>query len=433
MKIMLKGLNIPESIAQYQGETILRLAEKLLGGSHLPDWIDEELAASLYYAFYLPLPEVYEHEESTMKTEVLTSLVESPSFWRVKPKTVVDRLVSIIASASIIEKLVRNLPRSDSDGTLDSGGEERVKSQVARAVTIALKHAEKDARIAKDIETLIASSIAGRTSELAFEDVLEKILYLSRKTDIERILEKLRGIKLPNYLARRTSEHRRGWIEGIEIGGDPERIHPSQLALPDEVFYILLAESKLLLYRRVFPLEEGPIYVLLDKSGSMQGSKIDWARAVAVALFQRAIRESRKFYIRFFDALPHELQKLSPYSRPIQTLNILEYLGTVKASGGTDITRAIATAIADFESGKVRNTADLILITDGEDKLSENVLQGILRRVKVRLHTVMIGGDNNSLRKVSHSYMTAKTLGGGELIKVIDNVEKFRAVKHRKF
>ncbi len=430
MNILVKGVKIPQTVAEYHGETVLRLANKLLGNTATPEWIDAELAASLYYAFYLPIPEVERDNRNPAKTSILESVLDSPNFWRIKPRTVVDRLVSMVASASFLEKLVRNLPKSDST---TSGKDELDKAgnleNLRRAVATALRQAEKDSKIAKDLEAIITTSIAGSTSELAFEDVLEEVLLLARKTDIEKVLEKLNGVKLPDYLAKRTEAFTKGWIEGIEIGGDLERVHPSQLALPDDVFYLLLAESKLLLYRRVFPLREGPIYVILDKSGSMQGAKIDWARAVAIALFQRSVREGRRYYVRFFDALPHELQMTPSYPKPRNVLKILEYLGTVKAGGGTDITRAIATAVSDIEMGKVKATSDLILITDGEDKLSDTVLSGLLKRVKIRLHTIMIGGDNPSLKRVSTSYMTIKTLSKRDLVKVIDVIEKSRAVE----
>ncbi len=427
MRILVKGVTIPETIAEYQGEVILKLAGKLLGAQSFPDWIDKELAASIYYLFYLPFPQVEKESRNPLKLSLVSNLIESPSFWKIKPRTVIDRLVSIVASASLIEKIVRNLPKQGNARSEMRENDQELGDSLSRALSLALRQVEKDTRTAKEIETLVTSTIPGSTSELAFEDILEEMLYLSRKTDIAKILEKLSGVKLPNYIARKTSRYPKGWIEGVELGGDPERIHHSQLALPDELFYLLLAESRLLLYRRVFPLEEGPLYVLLDKSGSMQGAKIDWARAVTLALYQRAVREGRRFYARFFDALPHDLQESPPYPEARHVLRLLEYLGTVKAGGGTDITRALATAVSDIESGRSREVADIVLITDGEDKLSVNVLRGIIRRIPVRLHTVMIGGDNPSLRRVSESYMTARQLGEGDLVRVVDNIEKARA------
>lgn len=425
MKLLVKAPEIPGVVAEYHGELIVRLVGKLLGGSSLPDWMDPQLAASIYYAFYLPIP-ILDAEvgkgESSLKEAIIRAVVEDAGFWRVKPKTVVDRVTSLVASASLLERVIRSLPKDG--GKSGMGGEAEASDMVRRAVSAALQQAEKDAETAKRIESLISNSMIGNTSELAFEDVLESMLNLARKTDVSRVLEKLEGIKMPALFARKTSRFTKGWIEGVELGGDLERVHPSQLALPDEAFYLLYAESRLLLYRRVFTSYEGPLYVLLDKSGSMSGSKIDWARAVAIALFQAALRERRPFYVRFFDAMPHSLLSIRGRPKPRSVVELLEYLGTVKAGGGTDITRALAAAASDIEGRRVKKASEVVLITDGEDKLSESIVSEILSRARMNLHTVMIGGDNKSLKTVSASYMRVAKLSGGELLRVVDMVGK---------
>ncbi len=420
MMVYIAGVRAPGEISRYQGKTVLRLAGKLLGKTPVPDWIDEALAASVYYAFYVPIPLVNAPREAPREAvAVLTALVEEAGFWRVKPRTVADRIASMVAAASFIERVVRNLPRQPRGG---SGG--GLEDELRRAVARSLARVEEDARLAKSIQSIMYSSVPGNTSELAFEDVLETILRLARETDISRVLEKVSGIKLPARVLTRYERFTRGWSDGVEFGGDVERIHYTQLVLPEEVFYVLLAESKLLLQRRVLPLTDGPVYVLLDKSGSMTGSKIDWARAVAVALYQRSLRARRHFYARFFDALPHDLLYVGSSPRPMDALRLLEYLGTVKSGGGTDITRALATAVSDIEKGRVSKRSDIILITDGEDRLSANILSGILARVRARLHTVMIKGENETLRAVSDTYHVVRHLDDKELIEVVEGVRE---------
>ena len=441
MKLLVETGNISEVVVEYQGSLVIRLVQKLLGSLSQPEWLDTELAASIYYSFYLPLPRAShsetkdDDEVSRVKSIIVRSILDDAGFWRVKPQTVVDRMTSLVASASILERVIRNMPRSLTSQDLNSEDKNSIGEHVKRAVSLALQQAEIDSKLAKSVESLVNSALAGNTSELAFEDVLEAILYLARRTDVAKVFEKLSGVKIPSRFARRTERFPKGWIEGIELGSDVERLHPTQLALPDEVFYTLYAESKLLLYKRVFNLQEGPIYVLLDKSGSMAGSKIDWARAVAIALFQAALRENRPFYVRFFDAVPHSLMSTGRRARPRDVVRLLEYLGTVKASGGTDITRAIAVAVDDIggrEGGM--GDVDIVLITDGEDRLSISVLNSIIFRNKVRIHTIMIGGDNPSLKAISTSYMSAVRLSSEEVLKVVDSIERSpREAKPYKF
>jgi len=419
---LIKGVEAPRTVLEYQGSLILRLARKLLDNRQMPEWIDESFAVDVYYAFYIPIPVARPVPGvSPERLAVIQGLVEDARFWRIKPYTVIDRMASIVAAASFIDRLVRQLPSQSRGRSRGSGpGQERLSEAVSKA----LEQAEKDVKIAKNIESIVYGSTAGNTSELAFENVIDAIMRLARKTDISRVLDKLSGIKIPSNIIINTERFTRGWIDGVEYGSDLERIHYTSLALPDEVFYPLLAESRLLLYRKVMSLHEGPVYVLLDKSGSMVGEKIDWARAVAVALFQRAVKSSRPFYARFFDATPHSLLAIGTRPKPKDVVTMLEYLANVRAGGGTDITRALVAASEDVQKSRVARNTDFVLITDGEDKLSYHVLSSIIDNARNRLHTIMIMGHNDTLKEVSTTYMRVEELGDRELLRVVEMVER---------
>ncbi len=432
--IAISGLRLPKQVIEYYGDTVLSMASKLIDESRIPEWIDKLFAAEVYYAFYLPIPTLAPAENiDSLRLAVLKVMLEESSFWRVKPQTSLDRITSLVASASFIERIARLLPRSLASqlGDNNAGGGTGYNNVVRRAVEEALARAAKDAKTAKNLASIVYSSLPGSTSELAFEDVLERILLLSRNTDISKVLDKISGVKIPGVKSRTVSRYSRGWIEGVEIGSDVERIHYSMFALPDELFYALLAESRLLLYRKVVESVRGPVYVLMDKSGSMSGTKIDWARAVAVALMIKSIKERRGFYARFFDASPHDLLYVKPTPKPKMIIEAMEHLANVRAGGGTDITRALVAATTDISRRRVKQGTDIVLITDGEDSLSAHVIEELVKGVKARLHTVMIGGDNETLRQVSDSYMKAVRLDEREMLKVVDFV-KVREAQHHK-
>jgi len=418
---IIRGVSAPNTILEYQGGLVLRLARKLLDNRQVPDWVDEAFAVDVYYAFFVPIP-VARPQPGVLRERVavIQSLLDDARFWRVKPHTVVDRMASIVAAASFIDRLVRQLPRHGHSRGAGSGVR---PESITDAVSRALEQAEQDVRVAKKIESIVYGSMAGNTSELAFENVLDAILRLARKTDISRVLDKLSGVKIPSSIIVKTERFTKGWIDGVEYGSDIERVHYTSLALPDEVFYALYAESKLLLYRKVMTLHDGPVYVLLDKSGSMVGEKIDWARAVAVALFQRSVKSSRPFYVRFFDATPHSLLRVGIKPKPKDVVAILEYLANVRAGGGTDITRALVAATEDIEKARVARNTDIVIITDGEDKLSYHVLSSILSNTNNRVHTIMIKGHNETLREISTTYMRVEELGDKDLLRVVEMVE----------
>jgi uncharacterized protein with von Willebrand factor type A (vWA) domain len=63
--------------------------------------------------------------------------------------------------------------------------------------------------------------------------------------------------------------------------------------------------------------------------------------------------------------------------------------------------------------------SDIILITDGEDRVALDMVRRGLAEANARLHTVMIHGNNPDLKTVSESYMVATRLDEKEALKVI--------------
>ena len=427
---VVEGVGVIDEIRRYRGSRILDMASKIMG-QNTPEAITPELAVDIFYSFLLPIPDVVgeleggkDDEEISFRLQVISALLSSPNLWRVKSHTIADSVTSLVASASFIEKLVRLLQKRGSGQGEGGRSSERSETRdlnervVSEMVNKALEQVDRDVKVAKDVKRILTGLGAGKGSVLAFDESMEEVLRLARETDISRVLEKIEGFRLP---AVKTSYERfnRGWMDGLELGGDLERLHYSQLALPLIYFLASMADSKLLLYKKVFPISRGPIYVLMDKSGSMVGTKIDWARAVAVALLKRAVSESRDFYARFFDSIAYPPVQVKPSSKVSDVVKALSYIARVKAGGGTDIARAVMSACDDIRVER-RRLSDIILISDGEDRISPDLLSKVLKAANARLHTIMVQGHNIYLKQVSYRYMTVKKLEAKEMIKVVD-------------
>jgi len=427
---LIKGVGEIDSIRAYKGSKILSIAESI-GGEPLDESIfTVPLAVDIFYSFFLPVPTIdYERaggevdKETLFRVAALTTLISSRRFNHIKALTTADSTTSVVASASFIERLAKLLSQQQMSNRGGGGSsQEEGNEDLARMVDKALEQAEHDAKVAKDIKSLIARTGAGMASMLSYGDNPEEILKLARNTNVERILQVVMGIKVSfSPQSKIMRRHSKGWLRGLEYGSDLERLHYGQLALPEEVFLAKLADSKLLLYEKALPASRGPLYVLLDKSGSMIGEKIDWARAVAVALLQRSAQENRVFYARFFDSTVYPLMKVSKAANPSEVLEVLKYLATVRAGGGTSITNALMTAIDDIASGNVGEAvSDVVIITDGEDRIDlEQVSRG-MSRVSLRLISVMIQGHNNYLKRLSDRYLTVKRLGSESILEVVE-------------
>ncbi|NAZ39503.1 MAG: VWA domain-containing protein [Acidilobus sp.] len=419
----------------YRGEKILSIAKRIAERG-LDPRLNALLALDVFYTYYLPVPFVEsqgesDDEDTAFRRAVISAMVRSENVWRAKTYTTADSLTSVVAAASFIERLSRLLPPSEGgqhgresrEQEEQGKGPEAGQPSVEEAAQRAAEAAMKDAEMAKKIKMVAERLGAGRGSVFSLESSAELVLKLARETDVARILEKIEGLKLPTAWGRGSTKFSKGWISGLEYGGDFERIHYSQLALPDDLFYADLANGRLLLYQKELPATRGPIYVLLDKSGSMVGSKIDWARAVTVALFKKAIDEGRTFVVRFFDSIPYSMMMVKGSSKPNDVLRVLSYLARVRAGGGTDITRAISAAVEDIGKLKLggrERLSDVVLITDGEDRLSPEVLQRMLKAANARLHSVMIQGHNTFLQQVSYRYLAVRKLERHEALEVVD-------------
>jgi uncharacterized protein with von Willebrand factor type A (vWA) domain len=431
-----KGINYQDPPVRYRGERVLTLLRKL--SPELADratrtgLLDVDFAISVYYMMFLPFPIVNAEskggERELLQYAILSAMMESSKFRETRRHTIADATTSMVASAVFLEALMRELNNTikpqggESKGGKTSESQEGPQpSQLRDAVEKALSATKDVASQAKEITNLAMRFSAGNTSMLSLDDVIQDVINLAKNTDVKMILEALKTLENPDARIRiRKKRSTRGELDGYEYGSDIERIVVSELALPTELFLLKFAERNLLLYKKIVPEDYGKFYVLLDKSGSMMGMKIIWAKAVTLALAQRAVREGREFYLRFFDSIPYPPLYISRRVHGRDVIKLLEYVARIRANGGTDITRAILTAVDDISSrGGTRKISDIVLITDGEDKIAVDLVRKSLNRINARLHTVMISGNNPDLRLVSDSYMVATKLDRDEALKVI--------------
>jgi uncharacterized protein with von Willebrand factor type A (vWA) domain len=100
-------------------------------------------------------------------------------------------------------------------------------------------------------------------------------------------------------------------------------------------------------------------------------------------------------------------------------MKLIEYIAMVKNGGGTDISKALITACNDIAKLRSKELSEVILITDGEDRIARSLVKKALQHVKTRLITVMIMGENEDLRNVSGEYFKVIKLSEKDILSVI--------------
>ncbi len=274
----------------------------------------------------------------------------------------------------------------------------------------ATKNAKDFTQKAKDIRDLMGGKEAGKEAG-SFQKTLDLTKKIMAVREYDQVISFAK--KITDSMPRFATIIKERDIMGDEVGGyyltkKLERAIPRELALPEDLLMYKLASGGFLAKEKL-ATKEGAYYVIIDKSGSMAGDKTVWARSVALALYRLAKMRKRKYFLRFFDTVVYPNDK--PIEKPDE---IIDHILTIGSDGGTDIDNAIATALRDLkEHGLSEFTNTIILITDGEDDVKDWTDE--LKKHNTKLISIMIQGDNNSLRKASTIYLRAKLDKDGAL------------------
>src|SRR5438552_2185277 len=185
-------------------------------------------------------------------------------------------------------------------------------------------------------------------------------------------------------LRKRPFERLSEEVFDVQLGRDLERLLPPELLalghpLLRRDFARRLVEGRLLSYslRGVDERGRGPMIVCLDGSGSMEGEKEIWSKAVALTLLEIARRQRRLFrFICFSSAdTPLFTLDLNPRERhevqEDRALDVAEYF----PGGGTDFEAPLAAALDCLRAARYRR-GDVVLITDGECRVGPEWLAG---------------------------------------------------------
>ena len=273
------------------------------------------------------------------------------------------------------------------------GGRKPTRQEIQQAVQQAFETAKGKAKEAVETYSVLGGLTKGTTpAKLAFLDEELGIDIVEFRTIIE-ILGKIKKA-MPIMFTQHKVRARLGMPGGYGVTRKPEKAIPRELALPEELFLAKLAKGQFLT-RVKLTREKGVMILLLDRSGSMSGYKIAWAKAVALALGVKAMKEKLDYMLIPFDYGVHESM----------TLDQLEDIMRISAGGGTDIGDAIVASL-ELAILKGYKRANVIVITDGEDWIAEDYETKILdlaKKVKASIKVFYIEGTNEVLKRIARA------------------------------
>jgi uncharacterized protein with von Willebrand factor type A (vWA) domain len=136
-------------------------------------------------------------------------------------------------------------------------------------------------------------------------------------------------------------------------------------------------------------LGHGPVVVCEDASGSMEGAKQQWTKALVLALAHFAKLQKRSFGWILFDARVH-LAKV--YPRGVLSAKEMLEIAESRAGGGTDFESPLRRAVEMIKEEGLKK-ADILLVTDGMCAVSDKFLKELLavkRALEINIFTVLV-------------------------------------------
>ena len=283
-------------------------------------------------------------------------------------------------------------------------------------VSKAVEEASKAAREYREAERAVMTwgTTPGSLVRLPASERL-KVANLLMKNRKLRELAKMLGKMKNVFTSTKKSKIRRpvSEIYDVTIGSDVDKAIPVELAklhVPELKLDFLkrFAEGQLMTYklRDKQKVGKGDFVVCVDISGSMQGQKEVWAKAVALACLDHSLKQKRRFAVVMFDS---KVQYAETFTKPPSIEDIVEIAETF-TGGGTNFERPLTVASEIISEGLKK--ADILFITDGECSVSEEFLNNFRKfkdKTKTRVISVFVEGySERTLEKFSDKVINVR-------------------------
>lgn len=222
---------------------------------------------------------------------------------------------------------------------------------------------------------------------------------------IQRILNmmgKMRGM----FSFHRTTAGSKKESARCENGNDVSRLVLDEHCKDEDQFYLEFAERKLSQYRnKIAPRGSGPVIVLVDETGSMGGllsgeRRYVWAKAFALMISKAAKKQNREcLFIGFGGRVCYTIS-----NKDVTYENLDEFM-MFHSKPSTAWKPALSKALKIISSDATYKKADVILLTDGEDRSiveDHEFLEKLAaekKRIDLKVHGILVGSDNSCFVK----------------------------------
>lgn len=398
----------------------------------------EKAVADFHAAAYEPSPELAEKCQDPLRHDFVKTLMETPEFNEVRVSTVLNQAAAECATAAFANQFaarVEEARKAEAQQCSKPAGRDGAPGGKAKK-----GGAGTDPAMAADIATMKAAAKAVAEAKKAVDEVNDAAAMCGlgagepgSPRDLKRITEVYKRVKRSPRLKkiaelagrfrrvaaskqRQKVAHGVDEVIGVTVGAELARLIPAELmklADPDlelDVSRRLLeGQTQVREVRAVEPVGRGPIVVVVDESGSMSGTKIETAKALALALAWVARRQNRWVALVGFSGgstvEPGSIHLQHP--RKPDEAGLLAWLEHFFGNG-TDLDVPLVELPAMWNEfvkvGMPRGKTDMIMISDGLVRVPPHIQESFnafKTREKVKLTVLCVQGTGSNINVVA--------------------------------
>jgi uncharacterized protein with von Willebrand factor type A (vWA) domain len=398
-----------------KGEELLALSERLKALK-----TDTHEAADFHGAAFLPDQELHENCVDPRRHEFLKQLLETPDYAALHESTMLHPAASEIAACAFAEQFAQL--KHDQEKQPDKDAMDR-EMDTLRAVGKALaKATEEVGEMSEAVAALgLGPGSPGSNDPRAIASLFRRV----RNNAVLRRICALAGRyrRVAQSRQRQKVSHGLDDMVGVVLDGDIGRLLPHELGkllIPefelDTPRRLIERQAMCREYRATEPAGKGPILVVVDESGSMEGEKVETAKALALALAWVA-RQQRRWagLIAYSGESGERLLALPPGRWNDEALaSWLEaFIGR-----GSNLDVPVA-ELPDFyrRIGAPVGKTDVIVITDALLRIPPSLIEPFLswkKAVQARVLSLVIQSEPGQLPLISDEVHSVRSLSADE-------------------
>jgi len=382
---------------------------------------DEFAAADFFAVAFETEPRLTAACSDPTRHQFVRQLLDTPEYRTLHADTKLDDIAAAIAAGHLAEQFAK-LKKESGDGVAapagaeaDLAGEMAALRTVGKAVTEARREVDelRDASAALGL----GPGQPGSNDPRAIAEIYRRVRNDPALRRISELAGRFRRVAASKQ--RQKVSHGLDDVIGVEPGGDISRLLPSELAklaLPelelDALRRIVERQAQCREYHSVEPVGKGPILIVCDESGSMEGPKVHTAKALALALAWVA-RQQRRWagLIAYSGGSGERLLALPPGRWDESAL--CDWLSAF-IGGGSDLDVPVNELPRMYrEIGAPAGATDLVMVTDARCRITTELRERFLawrRSARVRAVALVIGSAPGDLEGVCDEVHRVNTL-----------------------